>query len=205
MILAALALSVLPCAALAGSAEDFLNTCSGSSDPVAVTSALEAQGWLRPSALDPDASAILTEALVLQNADQSFAPETSPAEYTRQGKQLAQLLQGVTTGILPGAALTDEASVVLVLADPTDNGAVLRCYYAGPADARFSNLVDQMRDYHLLRDDTRLIQRAPLETTTRTTRVSSVIARFKPEAEALGLGSNAALSIYVLTRTTQKG
>jgi hypothetical protein len=204
-MLAALALSVLPCVALAGSAEDFLNACSGSSDAVAVTTTLEGQGWLRAETLDPVARGVLTEALVLQNADRAFAPATSAAEFTRQGKQLAQLLQGISAGILPGAALTHEAAVGLVLADPTDSGTVLRCYYAGPADQRFSDLVDQMRDYHLLQADTDLIERAPLETTTRTTRASSVIARFKPEAEALGLGANAPLSIYVLTRTTQKG
>jgi hypothetical protein len=202
-MLAALALSVLPCAALAGSAEDFLNTCSGSSDALAVTAELEAQGWIRAGLQDSVWTATLTEGLVLINADRTFAPETREAEFARQGKQLEQLLKGISSGILPGAALTDEASVALVLADPTDKGTVLRCYYAGPADARFSGLVDQMRDYHLLRDDTRLIERAPLETTTRTTRVSSVIARFKPEAEALGLGTGAALSIYVLTRRTE--
>lgn len=204
----ALALCLSPGMANAGPGADFLTACSTSTAPETVLSSLEGLGWQRRDSLDAGARAILAEGFVLMNADRAFSPESAAAELERQLRQLDQLIAGLDTDALPGSlvSLSGAApSVAMVVGEPLGISGELRCYYAGPAETRFSELIDQMGQYKQLRDNLALLERAAVETTTTLTRTSSVVSRFKPEGEALGLGTDAALSIYVLTRTTQKG
>jgi len=192
----------------AGSAEEVLTACSGAEITVeAVEAALIGRDW-RTVTVDDEVAfhAVLDEGMLLMQTERNLSPATLADTQVQMTRLVAQLDGGITKGTLPGARLfKTDGSAALVVEDPTEHIQSVQCYFAGPADDRFSRLLDQMREYHLLTYDHDYIERGPLDTTTNTTRSSSVISRFKPEAADLSLGKTAPLAIYILTRRTENG
>ncbi|MEO8531593.1 MAG: hypothetical protein ABI459_10230, partial [Deltaproteobacteria bacterium] len=192
----AVAMSASPVAA--GSAEAFLSACSGADISVsAIAAELLKQDWRVVTPADELAyRALLDEGMFLMQAQRDLSPETLETTRLQMVKLSGQLDGGVTRGTLPGARLyNSDGSAALVVEDPSERQTSIQCYFAGVEDARFTTLLDQMREYHLLTYDHTYIERGPLDTTTNTTRTTSMISRFKPEASSLSLGKTAPLAI----------
>ena len=194
--------------ASAGSAEELLTACSGAEVSIAaVEAALISRAWRKVVEGDEAVfQATLDEGMLLMQAERDLSPASLDAARTQMAGLVVQLDGGIAKGNLPGSRLYKaDGSAALVVEDPTERIQSLQCYFAGPADDRFSTLLDQMREYHLLTYDHDYIERGPLDTTTNATRSTSLISRFKPAAADLSLGQAAPLAIYVLTRRTENG